>query len=724
MERIDVYPTHSYKGFVIRPGRPYPFGASLVPGGVNFSIFSQYAANCTLVLFEKGEAQPLVEIPFRGMFRKIGKKDSSWLELRIGNVFTMTLFELDYENIEYGFRMDGPGPKVEPGQPGFHKFDSDKILMDPYAKAIGGRDVWGEMPDVDDIYPHRARLVYDDFDWEADRPLEIPIEDLVIYEMHVRGFTQDPSSGAKYPGTYAALHEKIPYLKELGVNCVELLPIFEFDEWEIFFNSPDRQKLLLNYWGYSTLGFFAPKAGYAVTGKMRDGTMVADELKNAIKALHAHGIEVILDVVFNHTGEGNENGPTISFRGIDNSTYYMLTPHGRYENYSGTGNTLNCNHPVVRNMLIDSLRYWASEYHIDGFRFDLASILGRDQAGEPLANPPLLESLAHDPILAKCKLIAEAWDAGGLYQVGSFPAYGRWAEWNGKYRDTIRRFLRGEPGQIGQMVQRLIGSPDLYAGRGAAASINFITCHDGFTLADLVAYNEKHNEINGEQNRDGADDNYSWNCGVEGPSDDPNIVALRRRQMKNAIAVLICSQGVPMLLMGDEIGHSKQGNNNPYCHDNELNWMNWALLEKNRDLFRFFKHALAFRKAHPVFRNRWHFRNEDHVGSGYPDISWHGVRLRQPDWSYESHTLAFLLCGKHAKGGERIDRNMHVMMNMHWEDHRFELPQLPDGTRWHRFLNTSMPSPDDVAEPGSEPLLSDQRHFLVGNRSVAVLVGK
>ncbi|PID56143.1 glycogen debranching enzyme GlgX [candidate division KSB3 bacterium] len=724
MERIDVYPTHSYKGFAIRLGRPYPFGASLVPGGVNFSIFSQHAVDCTLVLFEKGEPQPFVEIPYRGLFQKIGSEESPRLDLRIGNVFTMTVFELDYENIEYGFRMDGLGPNFDQQPSEMYKFDPAIILMDPYAKAIGGREVWGQIPDLDDIYPHRARLVHDDFDWESDRPLEIPIEDLVIYEMHVRGFTQDPSSGVKYPGTYAAIHEKIPYLQELGINCVELMPIFEFDELEIFFNSPDRETSLLNYWGYSTIGFFAPKAGYAATGKMKDGTMVADELKNVIKALHKNGIEVLLDVVFNHTGEGNENGPTISFRGIDNSTYYMLTPQGRYENYSGTGNTLNCNHPVVRNMLLDSLRYWAAEYHIDGFRFDLASILGRDQAGEPLANPPLLESLAHDPVLAKCKLIAEAWDAGGLYQVGSFPAYNRWAEWNGKYRDTVRRFLRGDPGQIGKMVQRVTGSPDLYAGRGASASINFITCHDGFTLADLVAYNEKHNEANGEQNQDGANANYSWNCGVEGATADPDILTLRRRQMKNAIAILLCSQGVPMLLMGDETGHSKQGNNNSYCHDNALNWMNWALLEQNADLFRFVKYCLAFRKSHPALRNRRHFRNEDYVDSGYPDISWHGVRPWQPDWSYESHSLAFLLCGKHAKNGSEHDDYSYVMMNMHWEDHDFELPILPKGMAWHCFLNTAMPSPEDVREPGSELRLSDQQRFLMSNRSVAVLVGR
>lgn len=724
MDRIDVYPTHCYQGFHIRRGRPHPFGASLVPGGVNFSVFSQHATNCILVLFERGASQPMVEIPFRGLFQHIDREESSWLEFRIGNVFTMTVMGLDYENIEYGFRMDGPGPDEEQAQAGHHRFDPENILMDPYAKAIGGRDVWGEMPKQDEIYPHRARLVRNDFDWETDGPLEIPIEDLVIYEMHVRGFTRHPSSQVKYPGTYTAIYEKIPYLKELGVNCVELMPIFEFDEWEIFFHCPGRDEPLLNYWGYSTLGFFAPKAGYAATGAMQDGTMVADELKNLIKALHKNGIEVILDVVFNHTGEGNEHGPTISFRGIDNSTYYMLTPDGRYENYSGTGNTLNCNHPVVRDMLIDSLRYWASEYHIDGFRFDLASILGRDQAGEPLANPPLLESLAYDPILAKCKLIAEAWDAGGLYQVGSFPAYGRWAEWNGKYRDTLRRFLRGEAGQIGRMVQRVVGSPDLYYGRGAAASINFVTCHDGFTLTDLVSYDDKHNEANGEQNRDGADDNFSWNCGWEGPTDNPDILALRRKQIKNAIAILMVSQGIPMLLMGDEVGHSKQGNNNPYCHDNELNWLNWDALQQNSELFRFVRYCIAFRKAHPVLRNRWHFRNEDYVGSGYTDISWHGIHPWQPDWSFESRSLAFLLCGKHARGGTQTDNSIYVVMNMHWEPHTFELPFLPDGLKWHLFVNTSMPSPQDITEPGSEILLSDQQYFVVGERSVVIMAGK
>lgn len=724
MERIDIYPTHCYKGFRIRPGRPYPFGASMVSGGVNFSIFSQHATHCILILFEKGQPQPLVEIPFSGMFQKVDSEKCDWLELRIGNVFTMTVFDLDYENIEYGFRMDGPGAKVKRGEPGIHRFDPQNILMDPYAKAIGGRDVWGKLPDRDNIYQHRARLVYDDFDWESDRPLEIPIEDLMIYEMHVRGLTQHPSSGVKYPGTYAAIREKIPYLKELGINCVELMPIFEFDEFENFFISPQNDTFLMNYWGYSTVGFFVPKAGYAATGKLEDGTMVADELKTLVKELHKNGIEVILDVVFNHTGEGNENGPAISFRGLDNATYYMLTKNGRYENYSGTGNTLNCNHPVVRNMLLDSLRYWASEYHIDGFRFDLATILGRDQKGTPMANPPLLELLAFDPILAKCKLIAEAWDAGGLYQVGSFPAYGRWAEWNGKYRDTVRRFLRGETGQVGEMVQRLIGSPDFYAGRGAVASINFITCHDGFTLADLVSYNEKHNDANGENNKDGANDNYSLNYGCEGPTDNPAINTLRRRQMKNAIAILTVSQGVPMILMGDEVGQTKHGNNNPYCHDNELNWFDWTLLEKNSDLFRFFKHCIAFRKAHPVLRNREHFRHEDYIGSGYADITWHGVRAWQPDWSLDSHTLGFMLCGRHAGGGEQIDNYMYVALNMYWERLTFELPQLPQGMTWHLFADTFLPSPEDIRESETELPTLVQQSYSMGDRSVIILIGK
>ncbi len=703
VERIDIYPTREYQGVKLRAGRQLPFGASAVPGGVNFSVYSAHATACTLVLFEKGAQEPLVEIPFPD-------------EFRIGNVFAMIVFGLDYENTEYGYRMDGPWDPMEG-----HRFDKNKILMDPYAKAIAGRDVWGQTPDWNDTYHHRARLVYDDFDWEDDRPLEMPIEDLVVYEAHVRSFTRHESSGVRHRGTFAGIREKISYLKELGINCLELMPVYEFDEFENSRTSPVNGELLMNYWGYSTVGFFAPKAGYAATGHLG---MQVDEFKALVKELHRNGIEIILDVVFNHTAEGNENGPSISFRGLDNKTYYMLTPDGYYFNFSGTGNTLNCNHPVVRDMVLDCLRYWAAEYHIDGFRFDLAAILGRAQNGAPLPNPPLLEALAYDPVLAKCKLIAEAWDAGGLYQVGSFPAYGRWAEWNGKYRDAVRRFIKGDEGLAGEIAQRLQGSPDLYAFRGPTASINFITAHDGFTLNDLVSYNDKHNEANGENNSDGANDNNSWNCGWEGPTDDPGINALRRQQMKNAVTILMVSQGVPMILMGDEIARTQYGNNNTYCHDNELNWFNWNPVEENADVFRFFKNIIAFRHAHPVLRNRWHFNNRDYMGSGYPDISWHGVQAWHADWSATSRVLAFLLDGKHAKNGAARDNTLYVALNMYWDALPFELPKLPFGLKWHIAVNTSMPSPQDIYEPGHEPVVEDQSHVLVGGRSVTVLVGK
>jgi len=704
MERIDVFPTHEHQGFRLRAGKPVPFGATLAPGGVNFSVYSSHATSCSLVLFDKDSPLPKAEIPF-------------FDEFRIGNVYSMIVFDLDIENTEYGFRIDGPW-QPETG----HRFDKSKILMDPYARAIGGRDVWGAPPDWDNIYQHRSRLVYDDFDWDDDRPLEIPLEDLIIYEMHVRSFTQHPSSGVRFPGTFAGIREKIPYLKDLGVNCIELLPIYEFDEFENSRVDPTSGRQLVgNYWGYSTLGFFAPKAGYAATGKMG---MQVDEFKALVKELHRNGIEVFLDVVFNHTAEGNEHGPYISFKGIDNKTYYMLTPEGYYFNFSGTGNTLNCNNPVVRNMVLDCLRYWAAEYHIDGFRFDLASILGRDPWGAPLSNPPLLESLAFDPILAKCKLIAEAWDAGGLYQVGSFPAYGRWAEWNGKYRDGIRKFLKGDMGRTGDMAQRITASPDLYAGRGATASINFITAHDGFTLNDLVSYNEKHNDANGEDNRDGTNDNDSWNCGWEGPTSDPGINALRLRQMKNAMTILLLSQGVPMILMGDEMARTQLGNNNTYCHDNELNWQDWSLLEQNAELYRYVKGIIAFRHAHHVLRNRWHLTGTDRAGSGYADITWHGTQAWNADWSGTSRVLAFMLCGLNAHGGQSQDDFIYVAMNMHWESLWFNLPGLPEGMRWHAAANTGAPSPEDIWTPGQEPALENQDGILAGDRSVVVLVGK
>ncbi len=705
MLRIDLHPTHKYGEFRLRVGKPLPFGATIVPGGVNFSVYSHAATSCELVLFRKHEHQPYAVIPF-------------FNEFRIGNVFTLVVFDLDFEDVEYGFRMDGPFNTREG-----HRFDKTKILMDPYAKVIGGRDVWGEQPNWQDIYQHRARICLDDFDWENDHPLEIPMEDLVIYETHVRGFTRHTSSGVKHPGTFAGIREKIPYLKELGINCIELMPIHEFDEFENSRVSPVNGKMLYNYWGYSNVGFFAPKAGFAATGKFG---MQVDELKTLIKELHKNGIEVTLDVVFNHTAEGNENGPYISYRGIDNKTYYLLTPDGYYFNFSGCGNTLNCNNPIVRNMILDCLRYWAADYHIDGFRFDLATILGRDQNGAPMHSPPLLETLAFDPVLGKVKLIAEAWDAGGLYQVGSFPAWGRWAEWNGKFRDDLRKFLKGEAGMLCAMAQRLQGSPDLYSweDRGACASINFITAHDGFSLKDMVSYNGKHNEANGENNNDGGNDNYSWNGGWEGESTDPQVNRLRIKQMKNAVAMLLVSQGTPMILAGDEMAKTQWGNNNAYCQDNEISWVDWSFLEKNNELFNFFKKMIALRLAHPVLRSRTHFKNRDYMGSGFADITWHGQKAWDVDWSAESCCLAFLLCGRHAKGGTVDDNSIYVAMNMHWMMHGFGLPKLPDYMEWCVFANTDAQPPHDIWEPGKEVRLDNQEEFLVGPRSVVILIGR
>jgi isoamylase len=701
METIDLYPTHEHKGFQLRAGRPFPFGATIVAGGVNFSVFSRHATACTLVLFERGEPQPLLEIPFLAGFR-------------IGNVYSMIVFGLDVENIEYGYRMDGPFDPVAG-----HRFDHSKILLDPYARAVGGRDVWGQEPNWNNNLQYRGRLVLDDFDWAGDRPLEVPMQDLIIYEMHVRGFTQHTSANIKFPGTFAGIREKIPYLKSLGVNCIELLPIFEFDEFDNVRDNPVTGERLLNYWGYSTVGFFAPKSAYAATGKMG---MQVDELKALVKKLHAEGIEVILDVVFNHTAEGNAHGPFFSFKGLDNKTYYMLTPGGDYFNFSGTGNTLNCNNPVVRNMVIDCLRYWVAEYHIDGFRFDLASILGRAPNGAPLANPPLLESLAYDPVLGKCKLIAEAWDAGGLYQVGSFPAYGRWAEWNGKYRDCIRKFLKGEPGQVGELASRLVASPDLYTGRGATASVNFITCHDGFSLWDLFSYNSKHNEANGENNSDGSNDNQSWNCGSEGPTDDPHINALRLRQVKNAFAILMLSQGVPMILMGDEVGHTQHGNNNTYCQDNELTWFDWDRLNHKAELLNFVRGIIAFRHEHALLRNRDHLDGQVHHGHVPPTVSWHGLRAWQADWSGESRVLGMLISGEPLKprGGDYI----YAAFNMHWEPHSFQLPHLPVERRWHLVANTAMPAGEDCWPCCAEPELPDQTCVTVTERSVVILVSR
>ena len=678
-------PTHHHGVFRLRYGHPLPFGATVVPGGgVNFSVFSSHASGCTLVLFERGAQRPFAEVPFPP-------------EFRMGDVYAMTVFDLEPHNIEYGFRMDGPfNPKAG------HRFDRRQVLLDPFARAVGGREIFGGAVRTHDIFPHRGRIPENDFDWEHDRPLDLPVEQLVIYELHVRGFTRHPASGVKHPGTFDGLREKIPHLKSLGVNCIELMPVFEFDEHENYRAHPETGERLCNYWGYSTVGFRAPKAGFAATGP--HGGEV-NELKRMVKACHAEGIQVILDVVFNHTAEGDANGPTISFRGLDNKTYYLLSPNGDYLNFSGCGNTLDCNHPVVRDFVLDCLRYWAAEYHIDGFRFDLASVLGRDSQGNPLPNPPLLEAIAHDPVLAHCELIAEAWDAGGLYQVGSFPSYGRWMEWNGKFRDAARRFLRGDDNSVGEMVQRILGSPDLYeaSGRKPFASVNFVTCHDGFTLADLFSYEKKHNLTNGEKNKDGGDDNWSWNCGVEGPTDDPDISELRLRCAKNAIALLLVSQGVPMLYRGDAMGRTQNGNTNAYCHAHEWNWLDWSLAGKNEGLVRFVRMMIDFRRKHAGLRRSDWFTGKSDAQRGA--ITWHGVEPDQPDWGEHSHSLAFMISGGGGRNEDKAGGAFYAAFNMHKESLPFVLPEPPKGSHWHVLADTSRPSPQDIHEAGREPAL-------------------
>ncbi len=697
--RIDIFPTRYHSGFGIRPGMPYPLGTSQVIRGINFAVYSKHATAAHLVLFRFGQQQPFAEIPFPE-------------EFRIGHVFTMIIFDLDTEEIEYGYRMYGP---YDPGKG--HRFDDQLVLLDPHARCLAGFDGWGKPRMYQNSrYPYRARILPEDYDWQGDRPLGLPTEDLIIYEMHVRGFTQSPTSKTRFPGTFAGIREKIPYLKELGINCIELMPIFELDETDNPRINPQTGERLWNYWGYSTIAFEAPKAAYAASDAAQ---MQSEELKSTVKELHRHGIEVILDVVFNHTAEGNENGPTISLRGLDNETYYMLTTTGEYFNFSGCGNTLNCNHPVVRDFVLHCLRHWVAEYHIDGFRFDLASILGRDDLGYPLSNPPLLESLAMDPVLGKTKLIAEAWDAGGLYQVGSFPSYGRWAEWNGKYRDAVRKFLKGDANMTSEMATRLVGSPDLYATRGPAASINFVTCHDGFTLRDLVSYNEKHNEANGENNRDGANDNHSWNCGVEGETEDIQIITLRKRQMRNAITLLMLSQGVPMLLMGDEVGRTQKGNNNTYCHDSPLNWFDWSLVESEHELFRFCRLWIQFRKEHPVLRHPAHVGN-DYSHTSPLEVSWHGHRAWNADWSPESRFLACMLRQRLTY----MNDNLYAAFNMHWDAVDIELPQPIDGDDWYVFVDTGKPAPDDIADVGAESILIQNKRYSMAPRSCLVAVPK
>ncbi|MDZ7641785.1 MAG: glycogen debranching protein GlgX [Desulfurivibrio sp.] len=688
-------------------GSPLPLGVSRTPAGYNFAIAARHAEAVSLVLFSSRQARPLAELDFDPLLN------------RSGDVWHLLLADFD-PALRYGFRLRGQCRSADAG----YCYRDDLVMLDPYAKALTGGSEWGKpyrrSGRSDPLASFQRRCLYleDDFDWEGDRPLNIPLSETIIYELHVRGFTRHSSSAVAHPGTYRGIIEKIPYLKELGITAVELLPVAEFNELENTRVNPFTGEQLKNFWGYSPLAFFAPKASYAVNG--RDGNQVR-EFKELVKALHAAGLEVILDVVFNHTAEGGTDGPVLSFKGIDNPIYYLLDSASReYLNFSGCGNTVNCNHPWVRELIVDCLRYWVTEMHVDGFRFDLASVFGRGAGGEILAEPPMVEKIAEDPVLAKTKIIAEAWDAAGLYQVGSFSPHQRWAEWNGRYRDDVRRFLCGHDDIVAALATRLAGSSDLYGhnGRRPFNSINFITSHDGFTLHDLVSYNHKHNEANGEDNRDGDNHNISWNSGVEGESNDPVILALRARRLRSAAVILLLSQGVPMLCAGDEFGRSQRGNNNAYCQDNEISWLDWRLTEQNAGLLRFFRLLISLRRRHPLFR-RDHFFSSAPPGR-QPEISWQALEPGRQDWSAAGRVLAFRLHGQAGCRGQQRDRDFFVMFNAAAQPQTFTLPKPPARRPWRRLIDTAAASPRDIYQDDQAPRVT-AKHMEVAPYGVMVL---
>ena len=693
-----VKPMMEINGFKVRPGFFDLNGASEFSCGVNFTVHTSHGTSCDLLLFHPDEEEPYAVIPFPESYK-------------IGDVYSMIVYDLKAEEFEYAYRVDGPYDEKK----GL-LFDKTKILLDPYAQAVAGQQVWGKKR----TRTYHAKVVRDTFDWGVQPQSSREMSDLIIYELHVRGFTQHPSSGVKHPGTFAGLKEKIPYLKELGINAVELMPIFEFDE---MINAREVDgKQLVEYWGYNTVGFFSPNASYAAAEEVNnEGT----ELKELIRELHENGIEVILDVVFNHTAEGNEQGPFFSFKGFDNNIYYLLTPEGHYYNFSGCGNSLNCNHPVVQQMILECLRHWTVHYRVDGFRFDLASILGRDEDGMPMNNPPLLRSLAYDPLLRNVKLIAEAWDAGGLYQVGNFPASKRWAEWNGQYRDTMRGYLKGDFWEANSAAWRICGSGDLYGGyysegnnnyAGYNSCINFLTCHDGFTLYDLYSYNNKHNEANGWDNTDGANDNRSWNCGMEGDTNDPEVLKLRYRMIRNACAILMCSRGTPMFFSGDEFGNTKFGNNNSYCQDNEISWIDWSLLKKNKELFEFFKFMIAYRKKHPVIRKKL-----DNAVCGMEGMHAHDVNADRMEVSQNAKTLAVSFAGYDRKKCK--DDLVYVAVNAYWEEVRITLPNFANHGAWYLSVDTYGDENGKYCYEEGEEIRIDHE-YVMKPRSIVVFTGR
>lgn len=694
----ESVPMAEISGFPVRPGIFDLNGATPLQNGVNFTIHTCGGTSCELLLFHRAQEEPFAVLPFPEAYK-------------IGDVYSMIVYGINIDEFEYAYRVDGPYCP----QKGLI-FDKTKILLDPYAKAVAGQRTWGIRWD----HTYHARVVRDRFDWGDMAQSQKELCDLIIYELHIRDFTHHPSSGVQHRGTFAGLMEKIPYLTELGINAVEMMPIFEFDET---MNSRTVDgKQLLECWGYNTVGFFAPNSSYAAADERNcEGT----ELKTLIKTLHENGIEVILDVVFNHTAEGNEHGKTFSFKGFDNNIYYMLTPEGFYYNFSGCGNTLNCNHPVVQQLILECLRYWTINYRVDGFRFDLASILGRNEDGSPMNNPPLLRTLAEDPILSNVKLIAEAWDAGGLYQVGSFPASGRWAEWNGRYRDALRSYLKGDSWNAWDAAWSISGSGDLYGGyydnnksnyAGYNSCVNFLTCHDGFTLYDLYSYNEKHNEANGWNNSDGSSDNRSWNCGAEGETDDPEVLTLRHRMIRNACAVLMCSRGTPMFLSGDEFGNTKFGNNNSYCQDNITSWLDWRMLDKNHDLFEFFKFMIAYRKSHPVI----HKKLPDAV-CGIDPIHTHNINAREVDIPRDARTFSVCFAGYDKNAGR--DDLVCISVNTFWEDVTITLPDLHGRAAWYLSVNTYGDENGKYCYPEGEDVRIDGE-FVIRARSVAVFTGR
>jgi glycogen operon protein len=690
---------------LVEAGEPHPLGATVDATGVNFSVFSEHADSIELLLFDEHDSvEP---------FQTISLGPPLHRTFHFWHCYVRGL----KPGVHYAYRVGGPWDPHGRG----YRFNPNKVLVDPYAKGIT-TTLWDRgaacTPD-DNLATSMRGVVIDlhDYDWEGDQPLNRPMSETIVYEMHVAGFTKSPTSGTENPGTFAGIVEKIPYLTSLGVTAVELLPVHQFDPKEIEKPSPaDPNVMLTNYWGYSTVGFFAPHSAYCVSPEMAEHIR---EFRDMVKALHRAGIEVILDVVFNHTSEGNHQGPVISFKGFENDVYYHLVQQDRqyYMDYTGCGNTVNCNHPLVDKLIVECLEFWVREMHVDGFRFDEGSILSRGEDGAPMVHPPAIWHIELSEDLADTKVFAEAWDAAGLYQIGYFPGY-RWAEWNGRYRDDIRRFVKGDAGLVGAVASRIAGSSDIYQSSGHLPinSVNFINCHDGFTLNDLVSYNEKHNEANGEGNRDGNDDNLSWNCGIEGASDDPAVEAFRERQIRSFATVLMLSQGVPMFVAGDELRRTQHGNNNAYCQDTPLSWIDWTLAEKHAPLLRYFQQMIAFRKRHPIVHRARFFTGETNE-RGLADVTWHGCQLDAPGWNDpSSRILAYTM------GGFGADPDMHVMLNMDGSPLPFELPVVP-GRKWYRALDTSLASPDDIAEEGREVAV-DGSTYIVNDHSVVVLISK